>query len=192
MSIVIFVDLFFRFLRFRSFQSTFYVHSTLAGDFSLSDYCVLYVEGERFFSEKNICDQQLWHTTKTYLIVSENRLTAKNVWPHIQCLWDRFKVFKISLLHSNDLMVLRVFDDGFHRHVGAREPNYGTGDAKKYPLRAVVFPRVPSIICNDGVYTGPDWNTLQLFAKRMNFTLNVTMLPEQSGFGRFVTSRVRC
>jgi len=172
---------------FRSFQSTFYVHSTLAGNFSFSDYCVLYIEDEQFFLEESIYDQRFWYTTKTYLIISVNRLQPKIVWPYVQRLWERFKVFKISLLHSDDLRVLKIFDEGFYKYAKARKLDYGISDVKKYPLRAVIFPRVPSIICNDGVCTGPDWETLQSFVKKMNFTLNITVLTDQSGFGRYVT-----
>lgn len=171
---------------FRSFQSTFYVRNSLVGNFSASNYYVIYIEDERFFFNETTFDRQLWHTTRTYLIVSENKLIIPNIWSQIKRLWEKFKVFKISLLHSHNLRVLRIFDEKFYRYVPARKLNYGTENVKKYPLRVAIFERMPSIVCMDGVCTGPDWKTMQSFVKRMNFDLRINMVSDDAGFGRFV------
>lgn len=175
--------------RFRSFHSTFYVHSTLVGNASLSDYYIIFIEDETFFFEESIYDHRFWHTTKTYLIVSERKLKTKIIWPYIRRIWETFKVFKISLLNLNNLKVLRIFDDRFYNYVAARKLNYGIKNVKKYPLRVVIFPRMPSIVKYKGEWTGPDWYTLQAFSKRMNFALKISFFPDHSGsaFGqRFV------
>lgn len=176
---------------FRSFQSTFYIHSTLIGNFSLSDYYIIYIEDERFFFEESNYDGRFWHTTKTYLIVSENKLKHKVIWSHIKRLWKKFKVFKISLLYLDDLKVLRIFDERFYKYVRARKLNYAINNVKGYPLRVVIFPRITSVICTDYEYrkcSGPDWNILQSFVKKMNYTLKITTLVDKFGFGRFVKS----
>lgn len=155
----------------------------------MSDYYIIYIEDEQFFFEESNYDDRFWHTTKTYLIVSENKLKYKLIWSHIKRLWKNFKVFKISLLHIDDLKVLRIFDDRFYKYVEARKLNYGINNVKLYPLRVVIFQRIPSIICTDNEYRecdGPDWNMLQSFVKKMNFTPKIITLVEQFGFGRFV------
>lgn len=161
----------------------------------MSDYYIIYIEDERFFFDESIYDGRFWHTTKTYLIVSEKKLKYKTIWSHIKRLWKTFKVFKISLLHLNELKVLRIFDDRFNKYAETRKLNYGINNVKKYPLRAVIFQRVPSIICNDYEYqecNGPDWNMLQSFTKKMNFTLKITTLVDQFGFGRCVLCIIGC
>ncbi|VVC34097.1 Hypothetical protein CINCED_3A006680 [Cinara cedri] len=174
----------------RSFRSTFYIHKELTGNFSASDYIVLFVEDERFFFEEINYNRRFWYTTKTYLIVSENELKTKILWSHVQRLWEDFKVFKISLLHSDNLNVLRIFDHRFYKHTNttARKLNYGIHNTKKYPLKAVIFPRIPSIVHNerDGVWTGPDWLTLQAFGNHMNLTLDLNILSEPTGFGSLI------
>lgn len=124
------------------------------------------------------------------MIISENRLQTEIVWSHIRRIWETFRVFKISLLHLNDLKVLRIFDQGFYKYVKARKPNYGINNVKKHPLRVAIFPRMPSIIYYDGEWTGFDWKTLKEFSKRMNFDLQTTWFPDQWGFGRFVSCSV--
>lgn len=171
---------------FRSFQRTFYVHNTLFGNFSLSDYYIVYIEDDNFFFDERNYDSRFWHTTKTYLIVSENQFKIQTTWPRIRRLWETFKVFKISLLYLDDLKVLRIFDDRFYKYQPARVLNYGIKNVKHYPLKVVVFPRVPSIFYTKGAWIGPDWETLQSFIKKMNFTLQTTLVSDQSGFGRFV------
>lgn len=174
------------YVSFRSFQSTFYVRNSLVGNFLSSNYYVIYIEDERFFFNESIFDLQLWHTTRTYLIVSEKKLLIPTIWSQIRRLWEKFKIFKISLLHSHNLRVLRIFDEGFYHYVPARKLNYGTKNVKKYPLRVVIFERMPSIVCMNGVCTGPDWKTMQLFGNRMNFNLQINMVSDDAGFGRFV------
>lgn len=175
------------FFHYRSFQSTFYVHNTLIGNFSQSAYNIIYVEDEQFFFKNSSFDSRFWRTTKTYLIISENRLSIQIIWSHIQRIWNTFKVFKISLLHLDDLKVLRIFNQGFYKYVGEHQLNYGTRNVKKHPLRVSIFPRVPSIVYKDGKWAGSDWYTLQAFSKRMNFVLQINWLPDHTGFGRFVT-----
>lgn len=159
--------------------------NTLIGNFSLSKYYVIYIENEQFFFDESNYNAKFWHTTRTYLIVSENKLKTHVIWPHVQRLWKQFKVFKISLLHLNDLRVLRIFKDGFRKYVPARKLNYDVSNVKKYPLRVVIFQRMPSIVCNNGVCTGPDWQTMQLFASKMNSALKINMVNDETGFGRF-------
>lgn len=160
----------------------------MTGDFSSSDYTVIFVKDEQFFLDENNYNSRFWHTAKTYLIVSENKLKPKIVKSHVRRLWQDFKVFKISLLHSNNLSVLRIFDRRFYKHTDTtdRKLNYGIHNMNKYPLRAVVFPRIPSIVYKDGGWTGPDWMTMEAFANHMNFSLDLNILSEVTGFGRFV------
>jgi len=155
----------------------------------LSDYNIIFIEDETFFFDESIYDRRFWHTSKTYLIVSKNKLKTKIIWPHIKRIWETFKVFKISLLSLNKLKVLRIFDDKFYKYATVRKLNYGIKNVKQYPLRVVIFPRMPSIIFHDGEWTGPDWLTLQAFSKRMNFALKISFFSDHSGsaFGeRFV------
>lgn len=93
-------------------------------------------------------------------------------------------------MHSNDLNVLRIFDQRFYKYANTTTSklNYGIDNTKKYPLRAVIFPRIPSIVYKDGEWTGPDWMTLQLFAEHMNFTLDLTIMSNNTVFGRFVVA----
>jgi len=162
-------------------------NSTLVENVSLSNYYIIYIEDEQFFFEEKLYDHQFWHTTKTYLIVSEKRINTKIIWPQIKLIWKMFKVFKISLLNLNNLKILRIFDDGFYKYATTRKLNYGIKNVKQYPLRAVIFPRMPSIIYYNGQWTGPDWLTLEEFSKRMNFSLELSFFSDQSGFGnRFV------
>lgn len=170
----------------RSFQSTFYTHNTLIGNFSQSAYNILYVEDEQFFFKNSSYDRRFWRTTKTYLIISEKRLPIQIIWSQIQRIWNTYRVFKISLLHLDGLKVLRIFDQGFYKYAGERRLNYGTRNVKKHPLRVGIFPRVPSIVYKDGKWAGSDWNTLLAFSKRMNFALQITWLPDSTTFGRFV------
>lgn len=158
----------------------------MVGNFSLTNYYVVYIEDENFFFKKSNYDYRFWHTTRTYLIVSENKLKTNLIWPHIQRLWEQFKVFKISLLHTNDLRVLRIFNGKFHKYTSTRRLNYEVDNVKKYPFRVVVFQRMPSIVCNNGVCTGPDWETMQLFIKKMNSTLKIKMVTDETGFGRLM------
>lgn len=162
------------------------MHDTLAGNYSSSKYNIIYIEDERFFFEESNYNHQFWNTTKTYLIISENNLKTKTIRPYIQRLWKTFKVFKISLLHLDNLKVLRIFDNGFYKYVFDRKLNYGTKNVKGYPLRAVIFERMSSIIFHKGAWIGPDWDTLQLFSKFMNFSLKISMFAENTGFGRSV------
>lgn len=155
-------------------------------NFSLGNYCILYVEDERFFFEESNYDHRFWYTTKTYLIVSEKKLKHAIIWPYIQRIWTVFKVFKISLLHMDELKVLRIIDDGFYKYVTANKLNYGINDVKGYPLKVVIFPRMPSIVHFGGKWIGPDWETLNSFTRRMNFTLKMMLYDDESGFGRYL------
>lgn len=167
------------------------MHDTLAGNYSSSKYNIIYIEDEQFFfNDTNYYNHQFWNTHKTYLIISENKLSMKIVLPYIRRLWKTFKVFKISLLHLNNLKVLRIFDNGFYEYktplISDRKLNYGIRDVKGYPLRVVIFERMPSIIIQKGEMIGPDWETLQMFSKFMNFSLKISMFSENTGFGRLV------
>lgn len=173
---------------FRSFQSTFYIHSSLEGNVLLGNYCILYIEDERFFFEESNYDHRFWYTTKTYLIISENKMKHAIIWPYIQRIWTTFKVFKISLLDMNELRVLRIFDDGFYKYVSFNKLNYGINDVKGYPLKVVIFPRMPSIVYYGDKWIGPDWETLSSFTKRLNFTLKIDVHNEESDYGRYLLS----
>lgn len=162
----------------------------MAENFSLGDYCVLYIEDERFFFEESNYDRRFWYTTKTYLIVSENKLKHAIIWPFIQRIWTTFKVFKISLLHMDELTVLRIFNDGFFKYVTSNKLNYGINDVKHYPLKVVIFPRIPSIVYFDDKWIGPDWETLNSFTRRMNFTLRIFLYAGNSGFGRYLLHKI--
>lgn len=147
---------------------------------------MVHVEDERFFYDAATLDAaSFWRAADTYLIVSERRLMVAAVWPQVRRLWVAYRVFRVAVLHGADLRVLRAFDGRFQRHpVARRRPDYGAGNVNRYPLRAVVFRRMPSLVCADGVCAGPDWKTMQLFSAAMNFDLRVRMVHGDTGFGR--------
>ncbi|XP_050441541.1 ionotropic receptor 21a-like [Adelges cooleyi] len=106
------------------------------------------------------------------------------IWTYVKKLWETFKVYKISLLHKNELQVLKILDKSFHKYRISQKLNYGMHNAKGYPLNVVMFNRMPTLLFFNGTWYGPDWESLQMFVRKMNFTLNTYEPPDRAGFGR--------